>query len=138
MNVSPEMMRMAQEQMARMTPEQLAEMRKMAAQMDPSIAAKMGVNPAQLRQASEAMQNMSPEDFAKASEQARPLPGPRAVRCRRTCAPGTEPPRRAQMKNMSPDDLKRQMEAVSSQSSAQQQYYFKVRTKRGDGLLLAP
>ena len=62
---------MAQEQMARMTPEQLDEMRKMAAQLDPSVAAKMGLNQAQLRQASEAMQNMSAEDFAKASEQAR-------------------------------------------------------------------
>ena len=45
------------------------------------------------------------------------------------------PPRCVQVKNMSPDDLKRQLEAATSQSSAQQQYYYKVRMKRGDGLL---
>ena len=37
------------------------------------------------------------------------------------------PPRCVQVKNMSPDDLKRQLEAATSQSSAQQQYYYKVR-----------
>jgi hypothetical protein len=30
---------------------------------------------------------------------------------------------------MSPDDLKRQLAAATSQSSGQQQYYFKVRAK---------
>ena len=79
---------MAQEQMARMTPEQMAEMQKMAAKMDPSVAAKMGLNPAQLRQASEAMQNMSSDEFAKASEQARPSALPRHLR---TCVRGTDP-----------------------------------------------
>ena len=34
------------------------------------------------------------------------------------------------MKNMNPEDLKRQLEAVKSQSSAQQQYYYNVRRKR--------
>jgi len=68
---------MAQEQMARMTPDQLADMQRMAANMDPSMAAKMGVNPAQLRQASEAMANMSADDMAKASEQVRPFGDPR-------------------------------------------------------------
>lgn len=62
---------MAQEQMARMTPAQLADMQKMAAGMDPSVAAKMGIDPAQLRTASAAMQNMSADDMAKAAEQAR-------------------------------------------------------------------
>ena len=56
-----------------MTPEQLAEMQRMAANMDPSVAAQMGVNPEQLRQASQAMSSMSAEDIAKASEQARAL-----------------------------------------------------------------
>lgn len=37
------------------------------------------------------------------------------------------------MKNMSPEDMKRQLEAVSSQSSGQQQYYYNVRRERGDG-----
>jgi hypothetical protein len=35
--------------------------------------------------------------------------------------------RGAQMKNMSPEDMKRQLEAASSQGSAQQQYYYNVR-----------
>lgn len=71
MNFSPEQLRAAQEQMARMTPSQMAEMQKMAASMDPAVAASMGVNAAQLRQASEAMASMSADDMAKASEQAR-------------------------------------------------------------------
>ena len=91
------------------------------------MAAKMGVDPAQLRQASEAMASMSPEDMAKASEQARALPGATA----RVLAPVRSSAdavlRAAQMKNMSPEDMKRQLEAASSQGSAQQQYYYNVR-----------
>ena len=43
------------------------------------------------------------------------------------------------MKNMSPEDIKRQMEAVQNQGSAQQQYYYNVRPRspsRGDSPLV--
>jgi hypothetical protein len=130
MNFTPEMMKMAQEQMARMTPAQLADMQKMAAGMDPSVAAKMGIDPAQLRTASAAMQNMSADDMAKAAEQARARARvPRglqgscvAVVLTRRCACCA-----AQMRNMSPEDMKRQMDSANAQSGAQQQYYFKAR-----------
>ncbi len=68
---------MAQEQMARMSPEQMAEMQKVAANMDPSMAARMGVDPAYLRNAGQAMQNMTPEDMARASEEVRAARGGR-------------------------------------------------------------
>jgi len=70
-NMSPEMIRMAQEQMRNMTPEQLASMQRMAANMDPSLLAQQGINPDMARQASEQMSRMSPEEIASQMEKVR-------------------------------------------------------------------
>jgi hypothetical protein len=70
-NMSPEMIRMAQEQMRNMTPEQLASMQRMAANMDPSLLAQQGINPDMARQASEQMSRMSPEEIARQMEKVR-------------------------------------------------------------------
>ena len=84
MNITPEMMRMAQEQMSRMTPQQLAELQRAAANMPPEMAAKMGVNPEVMRTASAQMQNLSADDMARAAEQAR-------ARCVHLCGACTLP-----------------------------------------------
>ncbi len=42
------------------------------------------------------------------------------------------------MRNMSPEDMKRQLEAAKSQGNAQQQYYFNVRRRRFRRLACVP
>mmetsp|Transcript_7286 Transcript_7286/g.13682 ORF Transcript_7286/g.13682 Transcript_7286/m.13682 type:complete len:524 (-) Transcript_7286:166-1737(-) len=72
---SPEMMRMAQEQMSRMTPEQMAQMQQQMSGMSPdmmqqAMAQMKNMSPDDMKTAQDRMNQMSPDDIAKATEQA--------------------------------------------------------------------
>ena len=96
---SPEMIRMAQEQMSRMSAEEIANMQRMAATMDPS-ALGLNVSPEMARQAQAEAAKLSPEEMTRRMEQ---------------------------VKNMSPEELQRQMNGVQTQAAGTQQYMFNVR-----------
>ena len=77
--MSPEMMRMAQEQMAKMSPEQLQAMQQQMANMDPATMAKMqqqmGMNGVDVQAAQDKMKNMSTSELEQIQSQARNMNG---------------------------------------------------------------
>ncbi|KAK3282384.1 hypothetical protein CYMTET_9873 [Cymbomonas tetramitiformis] len=108
-NMSPEMIKFAQEQMAKMSPEQRAQMQQQAYQQMQSnpeqfknMASSYGMNNFgndEFSKAADAMKNMNPEDWDRMNDQ---------------------------MKNMTPEQMNQAASQYGKQSSAQAQYAYRA------------
>eukprot|EP00232_Nephroselmis_pyriformis_P022142 CAMPEP_0182864786 /NCGR_PEP_ID=MMETSP0034_2-20130328/7344_1 /TAXON_ID=156128 /ORGANISM="Nephroselmis pyriformis, Strain CCMP717" /LENGTH=465 /DNA_ID=CAMNT_0024997049 /DNA_START=122 /DNA_END=1516 /DNA_ORIENTATION=- len=99
--MNPEMMKFAQEQMARMSPDQIAAMQEQAKNMDAATMQRAmsqmnNMRPEDLQRARAQMSNMSPEDMMKAQ------------------------------KDMKSEDFSRRAEAMGSNLNAQAEYAYKA------------